>query len=147
QLRQLLERAYGLFEPMSRAWELDGDAVADPFRPQIQPGGFISERELELDRIGHFQAIRTAIETMDVFVFTLGLTEAWYDRRDGAVFPLAPGVAAGLYDETIHGFHNFTVEETVQDLQASIDFIRARNPKVRIVVTVSPVPLNATAVD
>jgi|GEM_PF-4974093 len=31
----------------------------------------------------------------EVFVFTLGLTETWIRRSDGAVLPIAPGVVAG----------------------------------------------------
>lgn len=147
QLRQLLERAYGLFAPLAAVWEGEAGTVVDPFRPQIQPGGFLCAAELEHDRAVHFAAVRRAFEEMDVFVFTLGLTEAWLDTRDGAVYPLAPGVAGGKYDPVVHGFQNFTVEETSADLQWSIDFIRARNPDVRIVITVSPVPLNATALD
>ena len=84
---------------------------------------------------------------MDVFVFTLGLTEAWYDKRDGAVFPLAPGVAGGRYDPEVHGFANYGVEETTADLTASLTMLRKVNPKVKILLTVSPVPLNATATD
>lgn len=147
QLRQLIERAYGLFSPIVQVWENAAGEVVDPFRPQIQPGGFLCAEELAQDRKVHLAAVRRAFEEMDIFVFTLGLTEAWLDGRDGAVYPLAPGVAGGDYDPGIHQFHNFTVEETVRDLQWSIDFIRARNPDVRIVVTVSPVPLNATALD
>lgn len=147
QLRQLLERAYGLFTPLCDVWDGPDGGVVDPFRPQIQPGGFLSAEELALDREGHFTAVREAFEAMDVFVFTLGLTESWHDKRDGAVYPLAPGVAGGNYDPAIHGFHNFTVDETVVDMCAAIDFIRERNPGVRVIVTVSPVPLNATAVD
>ncbi|WP_197714467.1 GSCFA domain-containing protein [Altererythrobacter sp. B11] len=147
QLRQLLERAYGLFEPIVQAWEGPEGGVVDPFRPQLQPGGFQSAEELALDRMVHLAAVREAFERMDVFVFTLGLTESWQDRRDGAVYPLAPGVAGGEFDPAIHAFHNFTVEETVADMQAAVEFIRTRNPKVRVILTVSPVPLNATAVN
>lgn len=147
QLRQLLLRAWGNFDPIEYAWQLGEDSWIDPFRPQIQPGGFFCEQELRLDRATHLAAVREAILSMDVFVFTLGLTEAWHDLRDGAVYPIAPGVAGGTYDPAIHGFHNFSVEETASDLLESIAFIRAVNPAVKFVITVSPVPLNATAVD
>lgn len=147
QLSQLLERAYGLFEPLVDSWEGPSGSVVDPFRPQIQPGGFLCREELAADRQVHLAAVRRAFEEMDIFVFTLGLTEAWLDKRDGAVYPLAPGVSGGEFDPEIHAFHNFTVEETVTDMQSAIDFIRERNPDVRIILTVSPVPLNATAVD
>lgn len=145
QLRQLLLRAYGDFEPLEKSWPARAEGrFVDPFRPQIQPNGFLSEAELEVDRANHFAAIRTAVETMSVFVFTLGLTECWVDTRDGAVFPLAPGVAGGRYEEGAVAFKNFSVEETTEDLAFALKFLREKNPKVRIVLTVSPVPLNAT---
>lgn len=147
QLRQLLERAYGSFTPADGAWRRQDGRWVDPFRPQILPGGYVSPREVELDRENHLAAVRQAIEEMGVFVFTLGLTESWLDNRDGAVYPLAPGVAGGIYDETIHEFRNFDVGEVAADLQWSLDFIRSRNPAVKFILTVSPVPLNATALD
>ena len=72
QLRQLLERAYGLFAPLTAVWEGEADVVVDPFRPQIQPGGFLCAAELDHDRTVHFAAVRRAFDEMDVFVFTLG---------------------------------------------------------------------------
>lgn len=147
QLRQLLERSYGLFVPRENAWKKGSDRWVDPFRPQIQPGGYVSIKELELDREVHLAAVRAAVEQMTVFVFTLGLTEAWVDRLDGAVFPLAPGVAGGAYDPDRVTFVNFTSRQTIDDLEWSINFIRRQNPTVKCILTVSPVPLNATAVD
>lgn len=147
QLRQLIDRAYGRFEPAADFWDRPDGRVADPFRPQIQPKGFVSRPEARLDRERHLAAVRRALEEMDVFVFTLGLTEAWIDRRDGAVLPLAPGVAAGHYDPGSHLFQNFGSAAVIEDLNRSIEAIRAKNPKVRILLTVSPVPLNATALE
>lgn len=148
QLRQLLQRAFGEFSPEAVSWtSANGPGVVDPFRPQIQPGYFIDEAELEVDREFHFHSIRTAIEEMDVFVFTLGLTEAWVDTRDGAVFPIAPGVAGGVYDPETVKFKNFDDGEVFDDLFAAISFIREKRPDVKIILTVSPVPLNATFED
>ena len=147
QLLQLLHRAYGLFAPRADHWPRrpgEGPRVVDPFRPQIQPEGFVSAAELAADRVQHLAAVRSAIETMEVFIFTLGLTEAWQDKADGAIFPLAPGVAGGVWDPQTVGFVNFDEAETAADLAEALAFIRARNPAVRIILTVSPVPLNAT---
>lgn len=146
QLRQLLQRAYGLFQPVDSAWK-KGERWIDPFRPQIQPGGYVSVQELELDRSVHLAAVREAVEQMTVFVFTLGLTEAWIGRADGAVYPLAPGVAGGIYDSKHVKFVNFSVRQTIEDLEWSLNFIRRKNPDVKCILTVSPVPLNATAVN
>lgn len=144
QLLQLAQRAYGDFAPTEDAWE-EENGVIDPFRPNIQPVPFASMLEHDKAREVHFAAVREMLETADVFVFTLGLTEAWISKEDGAVFPLAPGVAGGVFDPERHGFHNFTVDEIVQDFGAFVSLMRARNPDVRVLLTVSPVPLIATA--
>ena len=148
QLLQLIQRACGTFTPRVDHWPArGGQGVVDPFRPQIQPGGFLGPHELAADRTQHLAAVRDALETMDVFVFTLGLTEAWVDTTDGAVYPLAPGVAGGVWDDDAVQFHNFTLAETIADLRAALALIRDINPAVRFVLTVSPVPLNATYTD
>src|SRR5690606_5004505 len=75
QLLQLFHRAYGEFEPAEDVWiETDG-AVLDPFRPTTQPGGYVSEAEMRADRRQHLAAVRHMFEQLDIFVFTLGLTE------------------------------------------------------------------------
>lgn len=147
QLLQLFQRAYGLFEPEEGAWRTPDGRVVDPFRPRVQPRGFADEAAMLADRETHLAAVRRMFETTDVLVFTLGLTEAWVSERDGAVFPLAPGVAGGP-DAAAHiRPHNFTVEETVADLTAVIGMARAIRPDLRVLLTVSPVPLKATFED
>ncbi len=147
QLLQLLKRSYGLYTPAEDIWITPDGSCIDPFRPQIQPRGFLSEREFRLDREKHFTAVRRIVEEADIFVFTLGLTEAWASREDGAVFPLCPGVAGGTFDPGRHMFLNLRVPQVLGDMREALDFIRDRNPRVRFVLTVSPVPLVATAED
>ncbi len=144
QLVQLYQRAYDEFIPAEDVWEGDG-VWTDPFRPQIQPGGFLSRAEFAADRAQHFAAVREMFETLDVFVFTLGLTEAWVSAADGAVFTLCPGVAGGTYDPVSHRFHNFSAAEFAEDLEHFIKSLRTRNPAAKVILTVSPVPLVATA--
>lgn len=143
QLLQTLQRAYGEFEPVESSWE-DNGRFFDPFRPQIQPNGFSSAAELVADREGHYAAIRKMVEGLDVFVFTLGLTEAWQSKEDGAMFPVCPGCGPGEHDSSKHEFVNFGVEEVYADLQASIELILSKNIDARFLLTVSPVPLIAT---
>lgn len=145
QLLQLFKRAYGQFTPQEDVWDGKAGSLIDPFRPQIQPDGFASRREYDLDRAQHFAAVRKGFETLDVFVFTLGLTEGWVSKEDGAVFPLCPGTAGGAFDPDRHMFHNFTVSEIVADLTEFITLLRGVNPKARVILTVSPVPLIASA--
>ncbi|MCC0003921.1 MAG: GSCFA domain-containing protein [Methylobacteriaceae bacterium] len=144
QLRQLIERAYGRVQPADDIWD-EGGLFLDPFRPTIQPGGFNSRREFEIDRIRHFSAVRQAFETLDVLVFTLGLTEAWRSRVDGIVYPLCPGVSGGKFSPGAHEFVNFGVADVVDDLAAVLQALKAVNPPAKVILTVSPVPLAATA--
>lgn len=144
QLIQLARRAYGAFQPAEDVWQVEGGYV-DPFRPNIQPEPFPTIAAFNDARAAHFAAVRQMIETADVFVFTFGLTEAWVSKHDGAVFPLAPGVAGGEFDPDKHGFHNFGVDEIVADFTEFVTLMREKNPGVKVLMTVSPVPLIATA--
>lgn len=147
QLRQLYDRAYGIRVPQDRIWE-DGEGnLYDPFRPTIQPRGFPSRAEFEADQRQHLAAVRRIFEEAHVFIFTLGLTEAWRSRIDQSVYPLCPGVAAGTFDAGRHEFVNFTVDEVAADLGYVITAARRRNPSLKFILTVSPVPLIATAID
>jgi hypothetical protein len=146
QANQLLQRAYGEFEPQEDAWLLDG-RVVDPFRPQVEPDGFAGQTALAADRAQHLQAVRDVFERADILVFTLGLTEAWRNRADGAVFPSAPGVAGGEYDPAKYEFVNFSVDEVRDGLIEFCTQARSINPAIRVLLTVSPVPLVATYED
>lgn len=145
QLLQLLRRAFGRFDPVEPVWQLPEGGYVDPFRPSVQPGGFHSEEECLADRAAHLKAVRRMFEEVDVFTFTLGLTEAWISREDGAVFPACPGSAlGGTHDPARHVFHNFGVAEVSEHLEAFIAELHQINPRARILLTVSPVPLLAT---
>lgn len=145
QLLQLIRRAYGAFSPEDRAWLRPDGRYNDPFRPQIEPDGFATVEAVEQSRTEHLQAVRDLVEGADVFVFTLGLTEGWRRRSDGAVFPLAPGTAGGSFDLDRYEFVNFRTDEVLEDMKAAILEMRRRNPRLRFILTVSPVPLIATA--
>jgi len=147
QLLQLMQRAYGLYDPAEMVWVGRGGAVVDPFRPRIQAAGFASVEELEADREAHLACVRRMFEACDIFVFTLGLTEGWQAVADGAVVPLAPGVTGGADQAPGYRFVNFDVMSMVADLERFTDMLREINPDVRIILTVSPVPLVATYED
>ena len=145
QLLQLFQRAYREFEPVEDCWKISHDVFLDPFRPTAQPGGFISEKEMRLDREQHLAAVRQMFETLDIFVFTLGLTECWVSASDGAVFPICPGVEGGEFQEGRHLFVNETVDDVVNEMSAFLTHLSRLNPRARVILTVSPVPLAATA--
>jgi hypothetical protein len=143
QAVQLLERAFDAREFIDTVWRSDG-AWHDAFRPTVEPDGFQSVDAVLADRQKHLTAVRHVFTTTDVIVFTLGLTEAWVSRDDGAVYPVAPGVAAGQYDPGCYEFKNFSYPEVRADLESWVSMVRGLRPGVRILLTVSPVPLAAT---
>lgn len=146
QLLQLLQRALGEFTPVETSWSCGGGQV-DPFRPTIEPSPLQDVEEVDVMRKYHLGQVAKLFESIDVFVFTLGLTEAWIDARDGAVYPVAPGVAGGTFDPDIHKFINFAHHHVRADLEAFITRVRTINPAMRFLLTVSPVPLMATMTD
>lgn len=147
QLLQLIRRALGSFVPLDHAWQREDGRFVDPFRPQIEPEGFGSAEEVIAATKKHLLSVRTLLEQMNVLIFTLGLTEAWEALADGAVFPVAPGVAAGEMDPGKYRFKNFTIDEVRADLKQTIDLLLSINKNLRVILTVSPVPLVATFED
>lgn len=145
QLLQLFDRAFGYFRPTEKVWIRKGGGYCDPFRPRIESRGYPSEEAVAVDQRIHLAAVRRMFRELDVFVFTLGLTESWVSRLDGAVYPVAPGVVGGRYVPKKHVFHNFSVAEVVDDLRQFLAKLQLVNPAARVILTVSPVPLVATA--
>lgn len=146
QLLQLFQRATGVFVPdtTTSVWrEREGERWLDAFRPTVaEPRKDV--RQVLADRRTHMLAVRKMFEEMEIFIFTLGLTESWRSATDGAVFPVAPGVLNRGFDPGAFVFHNFTVREIIEDFGEFIGGLRRINPGVKIVLTVSPVPLIAT---
>ena len=143
QLAQLLQdTATGHLRP-GAIWHRAGRPY-DALRPAIEPGGFASTEELQTLRAFHLHRLRDLFTQTDIFIFTLGLTEAWVDAT-GTTYPTAPGLIADPPDSHDITFHNFTYPEVMQDLTAARDLLHAFNPAMRLLLTVSPVPLTATA--
>lgn len=147
QLPQLFDRAYGKYAPELTAWEREDGRLVDPFRPTIEPAGFADAAEVIAAREQHFASVRKLFETLDVFVLTLGLTEGWRHRADGAALPLAPGVAGGTFDPALYECVNAGAAEVTADLRGFLERLWSVNPKARVVFTVSPVPMIATYMD
>ncbi|UFZ04409.1 GSCFA domain-containing protein [Bradyrhizobium ontarionense] len=145
QLLQLVQRAFGDFRPADQFWTDRDGRIFDLLRPRITPKGYVSMVEAEADLKRHLTAVRQLVETTDVFIFTLGLTECWVSKRDGTVYPTCPGCgSAGEFDDAKYAFQNLSVTETTGYLAEAINLMSAANPRLQIILTVSPVPLVAT---
>ena len=143
-LKQWTEWALGHKSPPDLFWEKDG-RYFDPFRPVIEPDGFGSLEELLASRAHTIAAFRASILDSNLFVFTLGLTESWWDRDTGVEYPMCPGTIAGEFDDQKHLFKNQDYSFVYQNLHDAIAMIRkAHENGPAFLLTVSPVPLTAT---
>ena len=102
-LRQWVEWALEVEQPPEEVWEKDG-RFYDPFRPAIEPNGFLSPEEVFASRHVTLAAIRNAVKSANFFVFTMGLTESWVNREHGYEYAMCPGTLAGSFDENLHIF-------------------------------------------
>lgn len=144
QLLQWIRWARGQDQMPDEIWEDDG-RYYDPFRPRLEPRGFASRAEVRDCRAMTLEAFHASITRAQLLVFTLGLTEAWVDAGTGHEYPLCPGVAAGRFDPERHRFVNSGPQAVATDLQDCLELLQRFNPRLRILLTVSPVPLTATA--
>lgn len=145
--RQLLQLVEDSQDPRCRdeaIWQTQS-RFFDALRPGTEPDG-LAERQHVIDmRLDHLKRVRQLFLDTDVFIFTLGLTEYWQHKTTGTAFPTCPGVIAGQFDPDQHGFCNAGFAQVKSDLEAAFAILRANNPTLRVLLTVSPVPLTATA--
>lgn len=146
QLLQLLRDSQSGHIAPDEIWQRDG-RFFDAQRPGIEPVGFISDHEARLMRQLHLAAVKRLFATATHLIFTLGLVECWSDLQTGRVFPIAPGVIAGQHDPARYRLLRLGFSEVLQDLQQIRDHLHRDNPSLRMILTVSPVPLVATATD
>ena len=147
QLLQLVGEVDVTHTPGEISWEREG-RFFDALRPGVEPGGLDSPEALRLHRDAHLACVGEMLRHMDLLVFTLGLTEAWEHRETGTVFPTVPGGIAGRFDPDRYRFYNASFTEILEDfgaLQERLLSIRGEKGLPRFLLTVSPVPLIATA--
>lgn len=147
-VRQMLQ----LLDDATKAEARDEDFLAkdgrfiDLLRPNTEPSGYESLEEARYNRLDHLQRVLELLSGIDLFVFTLGLTEAWVRKGSGTVYPLCPDTLT----DTISGnyeFRNFGFEDIIADMRALRLKLKALSPGLRFLFTLSPVPLTATASD
>ncbi|MBW9087894.1 GSCFA domain-containing protein [Rhizobium wenxiniae] len=85
---------------------------------------------------------RRIFNETDIFIFTLGLSEVWFDKQTNDIFWRA--VPKLEFDPNRHGFRVIGAEENRDNLSRVYQLIRKHRPDAHIVFTLSPVPLAAT---
>lgn len=131
QLIQLFDEAHGNRTPVERVWQKQ-DRYFDALRVGVDPVGQDSPETVLALRLIHLEAVRRMFAELDVFVFTMGLTEGWENTEDGSMFAVAPGTVAGTYDPERHVFRNLRAAEIRTDMLAFWERLRAVNPGARM---------------
>lgn len=144
--RQLLELAEQAFElrPPIHDYASEAGRIRDLLRPSVHSDGFACIEEARADREYHLTRVRAMFESLDVFIFTVGLTETWINRALGHCYPACPGTLSGRYDEQLHEPVNLRHSQCLADLEQVLAILRDANPAARVILTVSPVALVAT---
>lgn len=115
-------------------WLRDADidpAIRDRI-VELLPQGWSKENTLEV------------IKRSDVFILTLGVAAAFFDRTTGAFVLPRPSALNSRALAEKYQFRTASVQENVDNVRYLIDFVRSVAPGIRIVVTVSPVPILAS---
>jgi tetratricopeptide (TPR) repeat protein len=84
------------------------------------------------------------IKDSNVFILTLGVAPAFFDRATGDfVLPRPSALNSRVLAEK-YRYRTTSVQENVDNVLYLINFVRSISPGIKIVVTVSPVPLVAS---
>ena len=146
QLLQLAQEASGEWTPQNYIWKKN-EKFYDAMRPAVEPEGLDSAEEVVEHRQFHISRVKKLFQKLDVFIFTLGLTEMWIHKESGTVYPTAPGTLAGHFDDSTYEFRNadfLSIKNDFKLFKKSLNKIR-KGRSYNLILTVSPVPLTATA--
>lgn len=137
-MRQVFEYTFNDdWRPMVRWWP-KGEMVQDPFRRNILYKKETCKQNFACHRRKSYEALTEA----EIIILTLGLIETWRDRRDKMTYYRVP--SPKIYDPNIHEFYVQNIQDCQRDLNEIHRIVKQHNPKAKIIVTVSPVPLFAT---
>ena len=136
-MRQMIERGFGDWEPEFILAEDKGKLI-DPFRAcktlYDDYEGFIKDYKL------HNDFLKKALYKCDVFILTLGLTEAWYFAHSGKFTSISPH----KINPILLRQKNLSVDENICELEKLFSIYKKYKPDIKFIISVSPVPLNKT---
>jgi hypothetical protein len=118
---------------------------SNPLRPLVKK--YNSSKEAIVDEISHSKFFKQSISEASHVIFTMGLNEVWINIRENITYAIAPGCGWGKFDASRDMPHIPSPAELDNALLEVEKETRKINSKIRIIWTVSPVPLMATFTD
>lgn len=128
--------------PEASLVDLDEKRTVDP---HINPTLPVVDRASTLERRRVIQAVNARLKDCRVLFLTLGLVEVWYDRQVGVHLNTTPTGEMRRPDPKRYEFMVSNYLQNMENLEQLYALLkRFAHPELQIVVTTSPVPLNAT---
>jgi hypothetical protein len=138
-IAQRIGAALGAHAPDERTLEERAGGWAD----LLIPGGGLVARERALARRGEIAAVYAHLASADLVVITLGLAEAWFDTHTGLYLNQIPDPAGLRAGGERYQLRELDTADCVALLEPALAALVAAGI-VRIVLSVSPVPLRST---
>jgi len=116
----------------------------DPFR-EYSVGYKKNANEASASILEHREASRYVFLNAQILVITIGQNEGWFDNFEKIVWATAP-FSYDLTDENTKRFTytEFSYSKNIKCLDEIINTLTKFNPKIKIILTVSPVAAEAT---
>jgi hypothetical protein len=154
--------SYSVLQEIKRAaglWNQDPEDIWEVPKRDIQDGRFVGgdqtlyqdpyrrlvfgrTREDLLDALKQINAVfKEGLLNADVCVITLGTIEVFKKRNNGLVCNQVPvyGGGSGLRETKLYVSD---YQENLENTRATLELLKAINPGIQVVLTVSPVPLH-----
>ena len=113
--------------------------------PHINPTLPVVDRAGTLERRRIIQAVNARLRDCRVLFMTLGLVEVWFDRQAQVHLNTTPSPEMRARDPSRYEFKVSNYLQNMENLEQLYALLqRFGHPELQIVVTTSPVPLNAT---
>ena len=97
-----------------------------------------------IERRAQILEIYKEMRSADCVTITLGLVERWLDTKNSLSIFGAPTTKELLREKDRFQFAPLSFSEAKAETQAMIEIIHKINPKIKVLITTSPVPLNKT---
>ncbi|HEY3645679.1 MAG TPA: GSCFA domain-containing protein [Gammaproteobacteria bacterium] len=128
--------------PETSLVDLDEKRCVDP---HVNPTLPVVDRAGTLERRRIIQAVNARLKDCRVLFMTLGLVEVWYDRQAKVHLNTTPSAEMRARDPSRYEFMVSNYLQNMENLEKLYALLkRFGHPELQIVVTTSPVPLNAT---
>ena len=124
--------------------ELQSGRWFDPYDRGALAEGYGDAHEAAAVNAAQLAELRSECAKADRVVMTFGLVEVWRDVREGAWLNQMPPVTTREPFDDRFRLHEASVEECEAAICQSVELIRSVSPNAKVVMSVSPIALNAT---